>query len=398
MPFLIAFLFSFFFHSAFSGKRVSYQGQPLEDTTSFSLPILNLVDITDQKSLSGLSFSMDYTQFNIALSFAVGADKRVKLYCLPDSQNIYENISEKEKVTEENFQQVIKKVHSAFSKSDLSSSRPTLFFFVIPPEIKAPVSLDQVWLGSNKPVQSKAPCSRSSRSSDDQTSSRTAAMARDGTFCLFCERSDLACLEAAHIFDVERYQVRMNIKQFGIISINEVNNFFILCKQCHYNYDHQMMCIEPKSRELVITEAFLACSPLKEQYSRLQRKSIHPPDDSVLLNHYPPVALLEFRWKLFIDSNNIRRLRSKEYPFYCVKCSKRWKTENGYKKHLCKDEATAHHLIGVNNYETPKKGDSTEKIQVGLMYLEVEEENYDDNDDIDEAFNEGVSQFYNLSC
>lgn len=105
----------------------------------------------------------------------------------------------------------------------------------------------------------------------------------------------------------------------------------------------------------MITEAFLACSPYKDDFSPLQGKLVRKPVQPHKLLLWPPKALLVDRYENFCKENEKRRLRNEAYPEFCILCCKRWKTIVGKENHSCKDLNTKATQRNINHYETPKK-------------------------------------------
>jgi hypothetical protein len=118
-----------------------------------------------------------------------------------------------------------------------------------------------------------------------------------------------------------------------------------------------MMCIDPYSEVVVVSDAFIACSKSHgEQYRILNGKKIYCSDEEVKRKNRPELRVLEDRYRLYTLKNDQRRERNKMYPYYCQRCSHRYKTESTFKNHRCKKEnnTTATSRL-IANYGTPLK-------------------------------------------
>jgi len=68
-----------------------------------------------------------------------------------------------------------------------------------------------------------------------QSKFREDLLYRDGEHCRLCS---LAPVEAAHIIDVEAKLTKDELRRYGLYDIYYVSNGVILCRLCHWNYDH----------------------------------------------------------------------------------------------------------------------------------------------------------------
>lgn len=108
-----------------------------------------------------------------------------------------------------------------------------------------------------------------------------------------------------------------NCMKYGIGSINDTSNGISLCWDCHRCFDANLVCIEPITGKLIITDDLFANMPAK--WGSLADYAV-----PVINFPWPSKALLKFREDAMHNatvSRHERNTKQSEYVF-CLFCSK----------------------------------------------------------------------------
>jgi len=272
--------------------RLKLGSEKESSSLSASIPVLEWSQL--EKIYITYQTGMSFDQFQRLIEIAFGIERKFRIYSLPPAALI----EDRERLDNESFHKILKPFVSTEGKI------PTIYVFLddFSPE-KLPAKM----------VEKKSLYSRSSTSQD---SLRKMVIKRDKT-CVFCEECSTT-LEAAHIIDHHRADSD-TIDSVDLYGVDELRNAIALCTTCHRFYDGQMLCIHPDSLTLIVCEAFIACSPLKEKYIPLNNRKIFENANSTQL---PTALVLENRYKYFLEKSKERRKKNSEFPYYCWECNK----------------------------------------------------------------------------
>jgi HNH endonuclease len=158
----------------------------------------------------------------------------------------------------------------------------------------------------------------SNESEEDEFSN--AVRRRDQNKCVYCNAENQP-LVAARIIPVEQkyhlYEPR-NCLKYGIGSINDTSNGISLCWDCHRCFTANLLCLDPITGKLLITEDLFECMPVK--WGSLLDNA------APIINFpWPSKALLKFREDAMHAATVTRHERnekqSSEYKLFCLLCS-----------------------------------------------------------------------------
>lgn len=159
-----------------------------------------------------------------------------------------------------------------------------------------------------------------------QTEFNASIIRRDEGKCVFCGSTDV--LEAAHILPVESKHVLQqseNRALYCIDSINDSCNGITLCWGCHKCFDANLVCIDPITHTLLVTDALLANE--REKFSGLVGAKVSP-----RFSQWPK-QVLQFRMDAMETATQGRRDKHAAYEFFCSICNKGYKRLASLKKH-----------------------------------------------------------------
>ena len=140
-------------------------------------------------------------------------------------------------------------------------------------------------------VETASSNSRKSRGSF-QTRFRTDLLTRDGDVCRTCLEKNSG--EACHIIDVEwNFPNNILMREFSLMSVYDPRNGIILCKNCHWDYDHFFLGIDPDgniySRHSESTRTFSKTIYLDEKEKEAKNTLL------------PSKKVLKFKYQRFLD-------------------------------------------------------------------------------------------------
>ena len=272
------------------------------------------------------------------------------------------------RLTEENFNDYITKVGDFKNTSILYVCR----------EDKSPVG---------SPATKKEDVGEGSQSSKGSNRSGqsefSGAVLRRDRICVFCG-SENGPREGAHILPYMQRQLLSdpsNRTKYGIDSINDTANGISLCRDCHLCFDANLVCIDPITGKLLITDALLVHR--RDKWEKLVGHSV-----PVSTGQWPTKALLEFREDAMNAARKTRRENQEKFPFSCELCSKRCKSATGLKKHRksCLSEGPT-----LSKMETPVKGTGAGEADDDSNF-DVSDDEDNDDDDEDNNGNEVFTQ------
>lgn len=180
-------------------------------------------------------------------------------------------------------------------------------------------------------------------------------LTRDGSCCVFCGVNNKAHLGAAHIFDVFRAEdIPDNdvtfLQQYEIIDLYDTSNGITLCNECHNVFDALLCCVRVEERDSIVTHKIVVATALKDspefadKWTALDGADVRVPMKPLLLKHWPPQELFQFR-ELKFDEYAVKRQQLKQdLPNVC-KCGKITKSVAGLARHMqsktCLERATS---------------------------------------------------------
>ena len=176
---------------------------------------------------------------------------------------------------------------------------------------------------------------------------------RDMHACVFCSLNDKDTpLYGAHIFGHREYNsISSNVdrieylRKLSLNGINETSNGITLCWNCHQAFDNYLVCIDPESSILLVTEALQEHEPIK--WKPLNGKSISPGSF-----YWPSKELMAYRFDKMKEKQEERAKQTETYPFRCRSCGVKLKSLRGMTGHFGSQKCTR---SGMAKYSTPGK-------------------------------------------
>jgi hypothetical protein len=125
-----------------------------------------------------------------------------------------------------------------------------------------------------------------------QSRFRSDLLKRDEDICRACSEKNSG--EAAHIIDVEwKLPDEFLMKEFSLMSVYDPRNGIILCKNCHWDYDHFILGIDPEgviySRHSESNRSFNKTIYFDEKEKK-EKKSL-----------LPSKKVLKFKYQRYVD-------------------------------------------------------------------------------------------------
>jgi hypothetical protein len=190
---------------------------------------------------------------------------------------------------------------------------------------------------------------RNSRNSSVQGNFRERLLVRD-TCCVFCGNTQIAELQAAHIFDVFRGDDNLAdagyhsnfLFQYGITNLYDTGNGMILCSECHDVFDAILCCVvveydgpsgSTAVYKLAVAEALKGSPEFSEKWTKLDNSLVRVPTNPILRNSWPPDVLFKFRETKYNENTLKRHEKAIKYPHVCLVCGKRCKSAGGLTSH-----------------------------------------------------------------
>lgn len=171
-------------------------------------------------------------------------------------------------------------------------------------------------------------------------------LTRDGSCCVFCGDRVKAHLFAAHIFDMFRAadipdEDAEFLLQYEILDLYDTSNGITLCGECHDVFDALLCCVKVEfdsegavtSHRIVVANALKSSAEFAGKWSKLDGASVRVPTKPILLKHWPPAELFQFRETKYDEYAVKRRQLAQDLPNVC-KCGKRTKSPAGLANHM----------------------------------------------------------------
>jgi hypothetical protein len=180
-----------------------------------------------------------------------------------------------------------------------------------------------------------------------QSEFRDSIVRRDNNKCVFCGTTTPP-IAAAHVLPVKQKNVLLDEEKcilYGIHSIMDSSNGIALCWDCHTCFDANLVCIDPSTDALIVTDALLANAP--EKWTDLKNKNVPP-----CPHWWPNKELLKFREQAMLAATSKRNDAQSEYQFFCPNCAKGYKKIGALLKHVQDCERIPR---GPSSYKTPRK-------------------------------------------
>lgn len=150
---------------------------------------------------------------------------------------------------------------------------------------------------------------------------------RDSYQCVFCMSKDH--LEGAHYLQVERRDLLESpggMELFKIGSIMDSTNGITLCWQCHRCFDLNLVCIDPTSGQLLISDALMHNEA--EKWTKLVDHIVPACSYS-----WPTLELMQYRVEEFEAAKKKRCDTRDENLFHCRNCSRGYKRSHYLQLH-----------------------------------------------------------------
>jgi hypothetical protein len=177
--------------------------------------------------------------------------------------------------------------------------------------------------------------------------------------CVFCgASSDTAKLEAAHVLPVEEKDLLSEPKNralYGIESVNDGANGITLCWGRHKCFDANLVCIDPGTNKLLVTDALMAN---EDKWERLADLEVSPGSPT-----WPNAALLQFRVHAMQEATDKRREKQNKCILFCTRCSKGYMRTHALEYH----EKTCGRLT-ASAYHTPASKGAAEEHEPIVAY------------------------------
>ena len=178
---------------------------------------------------------------------------------------------------------------------------------------------------------------------------RERLLVRD-TCCVFCGNTQIAELQAAHIFDVFRGDDNLAdagyhsnfLFQYGITNLYDTGNGMILCSECHDVFDAMLCCVvveydgasgSTAVYKLAVAEALKGSPAFSEKWTKLDGSLVRVPTNPILRYSWPPDVLFKFRETKYNENTSKRHEKAIKYPHVCLVCGKRCKSAGGLTSH-----------------------------------------------------------------
>lgn len=177
--------------------------------------------------------SKKFWHFTNSIQSAFEIPRSIKLYKMSPHASVEERILISNK---EQLESILEEIDSA----DDEESAQILYVFTPTLNNSSPQNtpMKQSLEEEEKSSESTSKLSEGKKKERDrakQSKFREDLLYRDGEHCRLCSQ---APVEAAHIVDVEAKLTKDELRRYGLYDIYYVSNGVILCRLCHWNYDH----------------------------------------------------------------------------------------------------------------------------------------------------------------
>lgn len=187
----------------------------------------------------------------------------------------------------------------------------------------------------------------SRRSTADQQQFRQNVIARDGNNCVLCSYVGDQ-VQACHI--VPKSSDPDMISKVGLQSVDDVRNGIMLCSNCHFYFDQHFWCVNERGK-VEIANALLSYEDTETHFGHLRDTKLKLGGQTA---NKPFPALWKHQKILYDKKATKRYFQRNEYPYVCVKCSKRIRIKNVFDKHV----ETCSKTQKKGNRHTDRKGKS----------------------------------------
>lgn len=135
------------------------------------------------------------------------------------------------------------------------------------------------------------------------------------------------------------------LDRYSISGINETSNGFTLCWNCHQAFDNYLVCVDPVTSNLLVTEALQEHEPTK--WKKLHGKCVTPAKFN-----WPSNGLVTYRFDKMHAKQEERAKHSITHPFRCRTCGIKLKSLKGLGAHSGSQKCSR---SGMAKYTTPIK-------------------------------------------
>eukprot|EP01038_Epipyxis_sp_PR26KG_P007186 gene7186-9799_t len=327
----------------FGREQLDELVMPSDEENNIEVPIFDWITLKGKSLVYSKNMSFDCFRGLVLENFLL-SDFNFKLYELQPNDTI-----NKIELCESNFHEIITKIGELVARNEAPS---TIYLWKdISPDHLPSINYGGV---EHDACDNKSNYSTITGDSDSQAWIRLPVLERDESKCVFCEEDGHnRKLIAAHIFEHHSSGGSVNFLDYEILGEYVVENFLTLCERCHEYYDWHMITINPMTEFIEMPDAFLSCSPFKNEYLKMRDTIVRKPTHPVRLKYWPPKKLLEYRYAIYVEQNDKRRKDHSLYEFHCFDCHMRFKVETWFQKHQCKKKDSISSHSNVNMYHTP---------------------------------------------
>ena len=164
-----------------------------------------------------------------------------------------------------------------------------------------------------------------------QTNFASGVLSRDSATCVFCGDQDKATLTAAHVFDIQRYNVEFDgsdlylFNKFGIMTLYDVSNGITLCSACNDVFDANLCYVSTNEFDvdgkviykIKVADAILQFEAFKDKWLLLNGKNVQLPivKSSSLMKFWPSLELFHYREQFYHKMKAERELFRETHPY-----------------------------------------------------------------------------------
>ena len=178
--------------------------------------------------------------------------------------------------------------------------------------------------------------SSSSPSRSGQSTFSEGVKRRDQNMCVFCDATEN--VTAAHLvafkeFNSPEASLVPVFAKCRISSIQASENGIALCQNCHAQFDHHFVGVNPDTMKVEVSGALLESKnpAVKGKWSNIAGKEI---EARSTMGHWPSAEAFRVKYNVFVERTNSRRAKQEANPVICRECGKGCKSEQGLVQHM----------------------------------------------------------------
>lgn len=127
----------------------------------------------------------------------------------------------------------------------------------------------------------------------------------------------------------------------------DTSNGILLCQDCHRCFDSNLVCIDPETQKLLISDALLD-GDKEKKWVKLLGRAVRSGGGT-----WPSHELLQFRVDAVNAAKNTRNEKRGKSPFPCSLCGRSYKSKNRLEKHR---QSCTSVNPPISTFTTPSKG------------------------------------------